>query len=238
MDWLIAIQRWLYGGFAEQMRSATDWTVLPGLISLAFVFGMVHALMPGHGKSVLVSYHASREGRWFDGLATGALLGATHVGTAVILVLAGVAVISRTLSGSAGAPQFELASAAFIVLIGLVLSVRAMVPRSHAHGGDGKVLAVVTGLVPCPLTTFILTYAMTRGQLAIGMAAVFGMLLGVIATLSAFAVAAVLARRSLMAAMAQSAGIRLVLGRGLEIAGALGVLALGVILLARAAGKV
>ena len=29
----------------------------------AFVFGMVHALMPGHGKTVLVSYHLGRPSR-------------------------------------------------------------------------------------------------------------------------------------------------------------------------------
>jgi len=32
-----------------------------------FVFGMVHALMPGHGKSVLVSYHLGRPSRLIEG---------------------------------------------------------------------------------------------------------------------------------------------------------------------------
>jgi hypothetical protein len=57
----------------------------------------------------------------------------------------------------------------------------------HRHDvGDGKMLALVTGLVPCPLTTFILTYALARGKPAIGLAAVAGMLAVVIVTLVAF----------------------------------------------------
>jgi hypothetical protein len=43
MDTLIAVQRWLYGGMADGMRSTTDLTDLPTLIAAAFLFGVVHA---------------------------------------------------------------------------------------------------------------------------------------------------------------------------------------------------
>lgn len=112
MIWLIAVQRWLYGGMAESMRSAEDLTGLPALVALAFLFGIVHAFMPGHGKTVLVSYHLGRAGRLIDGVATGLLLAITHVGMAVVFVLAGVAVISRSVAAGGRAPAFETASAA------------------------------------------------------------------------------------------------------------------------------
>jgi ABC-type nickel/cobalt efflux system permease component RcnA len=59
---------------AESMPATTDANGLPALIALAFLFGIVHALMPGHGKSVLMSYHLGRPGRWTQGVATGSLL--------------------------------------------------------------------------------------------------------------------------------------------------------------------
>ena len=91
----------------EGMKAETDVSVLPAFLGSAFVFGMVHALMPGHGKSVLVSYHLGRPGRNIDGVMTGTLLALTHVGLAVVLVLAGIAVISRSIATGGRAPPFE-----------------------------------------------------------------------------------------------------------------------------------
>lgn len=233
MDWLIAVQRWLYGGMAESMREAPNLSGLPTLMAVAFLFGVVHAFMPGHGKTVLVSYHLARPGRLIEGVATGTLLAITHVGMAVIFVLAGVAVISRSLAAGGRAPAFETASAAFIALIGLYLLVRTLWPPRHQQARDGKILAIATGLVPCPLTTFILTYALARGKLAIGLAAVGGMLAGVIFTLVSFAVAAVAARGRFVALLARTERLRLDVGWWLELAGALAVSALGIAMLLR-----
>jgi ABC-type nickel/cobalt efflux system permease component RcnA len=231
METLISVQRWLYGGIGEGMRSTTDLTGLPALMAAAFLFGIVHAFMPGHGKTVLVSYHLGRPGRLLEGVATGTLLAITHVGMAVILVLAGVAVISRSVAAGGRAPAFETASAAFISVIGLYLLARTIWPPRHPRTRDGRMLAVVTGLVPCPLTTFILTYALTKGKLAIGLAAVGGMLAGVIVTLVSFAVAAVAARQRFLALLAGTEKFRQRIGWGLELAGAVAVLALGIAML-------
>lgn len=227
MGWLIEIQRWLYGGMSEGMKSTVDVSGLPTLMGAAFLFGMVHALMPGHGKSVLVSYHLGRPSRLVDGVATGALLALTHVGLAVVLVLAGIAVISRSLAVGGRAPAFEAMSAALIVLIGVYLLIRTIWPPPHAHTRDGRSLAMVTGLVPCPLTTFILTYALAHNKLAVGLAAVLAMLGGVIVTLVSFAIAAVVARGQFMAVLSQTEGIRQRLGFWLELAGAMAVFVLG-----------
>ena len=48
---------------------------------------------------------------------------------------------------------------------------------------DGKTLAFVTGMIPCPLTTFIMSYALARGMLAAGLAVTAAMTLGMIATI-------------------------------------------------------
>jgi ABC-type nickel/cobalt efflux system permease component RcnA len=232
MDWLIAVQGWLYGGMAENMRTASLHD-LPMLMAIAFLFGMAHAFMPGHGKTVLVSYHLGRRGRVVEGVATGALLAITHVGMAILFVVAGLAVISRSLAVAGRAPAFETASGVLIAVIGAYLLWHALRPSQHRHAADGKALAVVTGLVPCPLTTFILTYALARGKLAAGFAAVGGMLAGVIVTLVGFAVAAVIARQKLLALLTRTENVRHSFARCLELIGALGVLAFGLAMLAK-----
>ena len=231
MSTLIDLQRWLYGGMADGMKAAHDPASLHLLLILSVLFGALHALMPGHGKSVLVSYHLGRPGRLRDGLVTGTLLALTHIGTAVVFVLAGVAVISRTVATGGRAPAFESASAAFIVLIGILLLWRTIAISHHEQPRDGRWLAVATGLVPCPLTTFILTYALARGMLWIGLAAVAAMSVGVVFTIAAFAVAAVFSRGRFMALLARSEHWRHHAGQMLEIVGALAVIAIGLAML-------
>jgi nickel/cobalt transporter (NicO) family protein len=231
IQWLIDIQRWLYGGISEGMQSTVDVSGLPVLMAGAFVFGMVHALMPGHGKSVLVSYHLSRPSKLIEGVITGTLLALTHVGLAMILVSAGIAVISRSLAAGGRAPAFEAASAAMIALIGLYLLVRTIWPPPHKHDIDGRALAMVTGLVPCPLTTFILTYAFAQNKLIAGFTAVGAMLSGVIVTLVSFAVAAVLARDRLTHLLRRTEWMRGRFGFWLELGGAAAVLVLGLVML-------
>ncbi len=233
MSWLIELQHWLYGGMAEGLKSAEQVSALPALLASAVLFGALHALMPGHGKSVLVSYHLGQPGRLRDGLLTGVILALTHIGSAVLLIMAGIAVISRSLAAGGRAPAFETASAALIVGTGIFLLWRTLRPHAHAWAGDGRVLAFVTGLVPCPLTTFILTYAIAKHQLAAGFAAVGAMTVGVIATLVGFAVAAVFARGRFMELLARSEALRLRMGQGFEVAGACAVIVLGLAMLGR-----
>ncbi len=233
MSWLIELQHWLYGGMAEGLQSAEQVSALPALLASAVLFGALHALMPGHGKSVLVSYHLGQPGRLRDGLLTGVILALTHIGSAVLLIMAGIAVISRSLAAGGRAPAFDTASAALIVGTGIFLLWRTLRPHAHAWAGDGRVLAFVTGLVPCPLTTFILTYAIAKHQLAAGFAAVGAMTVGVIATLVGFAVAAVFARGRFMELLARSEALRLRMGQGFEVAGACAVIVLGLAMLGR-----
>jgi nickel/cobalt transporter (NicO) family protein len=236
-DWLINVQRWLYGGMTHGIKTADDVSGLPALMAAAFVFGMVHALMPGHGKSVLMSYHLGRPSKLVEGVVTGTILAMTHVGLAVLLVLAGIAVISRSLADGGRAPAFEAASAALITLIGLYLVFKTIWPPPHHHRRDGKALAMVTGLIPCPLTTFILTYAFAQQKLIAGFAAVGAMLLGVIVTLVSFAVAAVAAREHLTNFLSRTERMRGSFGFWLELIGAGAVLVLGIVMLLDRLGR-
>jgi|APThiThiocy_cv2_1041547.scaffolds.fasta_scaffold55925_2 ABC-type nickel/cobalt efflux system permease component RcnA len=92
-QWLLAIQRWLYGGIWTNLETSVDVSGVLALLGGAFVFRVVHALIPGHGKAVLAFYHLGRPSRLLDDVVTGTLLALPHIGLAVFFVLAGVAVI-------------------------------------------------------------------------------------------------------------------------------------------------
>jgi ABC-type nickel/cobalt efflux system permease component RcnA len=196
-------------------------------MAAAVLFGAVHALMPGHGKTVLVSYHLGQPARLREGIANGAILALTHVGLALILVLAGFAVISKAFAQGGRTPQFEVASGAFVALIGAFLLWRSLKSDHHAHTKDGKTLAFVTGMIPCPLTTFIMSYALARGMLAAGLAVTAAMTLGMIATIGGIAFAAAFARERFMGLFDRTQGWRHRLGTALEVGGSVAVLAFG-----------
>jgi nickel/cobalt exporter len=229
MENLVAIQRWLYGGMASGLGDVAggDARALFAAMAAAVLFGAVHALMPGHGKAVLVSYHLGQPGKLQEGLANGAILALTHVGLAVVLVLAGFAVISRAFAYGGRTPQFETASGVMIALIGAFLLWRSLRSDHHAHTKNGKTLALVTGMIPCPLTTFIMSYALARGMLVAGLAVTAAMTVGMIATIGGVALAAAFARDRFMGLLDRTEGRRHRVGTVLELGGSGMVLVFG-----------
>jgi nickel/cobalt transporter (NicO) family protein len=157
----------------------------------------------------------------------------THVGLAVVLVLAGFAVISRAFAYGGRTPQFEAASGILIVLIGAFLLWRSLANRHDAATTDGKTLAFVTGMIPCPLTTFVLSYALARGVLAAGLLVTAAMTVGMIAAIGGIALMAALARTRFMALLSRTERLSYRFGRALEVFGSLAVLGFGLWTLAR-----
>lgn len=224
------IQRWLYEsatGALKGFAATPDFAVFSGGLGFAVLFGFVHALMPGHGKIALVSYYLGNPSRMAGGVAASIILILAHVGSAVLLVLGGFAVLRRTLAGVGRAPAFELLSALMVVAIGAWLLFRA-VRRSHSHSGNSKMLAFATGLVPCPLTTFIMVYATTRGVVGAGLLLTGAMAFGMIATIILFVGTTILLRERMFTLLARTDVMRDRIGRVLEAGGALAVIAFGV----------
>lgn len=96
---LIDIQRQIYSslsGYLTAFATNRDWGALLGLLPAGVVFGAVHALTPGHGKSVLASYLLGSRLQAMRATAVAGVLSLTHVGSAVILALLAAPLITRT----------------------------------------------------------------------------------------------------------------------------------------------
>ncbi len=136
------------------------------------------------------------------------------------------------MGGAGRAPAFEAASAILVIAIGAWLLVQAL-RHPHVHPEtDGRALAFATGLVPCPLTTFIMVYAAANGIIAAGLLLTSAMAVGMVATILLFAGGAILLREQVLRFLAHSARTRERLGRALEVASAAAVIAFGLWLFA------
>jgi nickel/cobalt exporter len=85
----------------------------------------------------------------------------------------------------------------------------------------------VTGLVPCPLTTFIMTHAVANGVVASGLILAGTFAAGMVITVAAFPLLAVLLQTRLLPVMARTETWRGWIGHILEMGAALAVILLG-----------
>jgi nickel/cobalt exporter len=214
--WLVALQGDIQRSVADQISAFSasgDWLALLGAMPLAIVFGMAHALTPGHNKLVLATFVLGERLGLLKALATSMLLSATHIGGAVAIGFGANWLVSRTITQAGRAPLLEMISHALLVAIAVWMIWRAIRPaRSHEHPG---LFAVAAGLVPCPLTLFIVVMATSMGSPEAGLIFALAMLVGVGSVLSLVGFAAHLgaARMSAVVGRFELAG-RVVLGLG------------------------
>jgi nickel/cobalt transporter (NicO) family protein len=83
------------------------------------------------------------------------------------------------------------------------------------------------------LGTFIMTYALVRGVLVLGLLVTAAMTAGMVATIGGFAIATILARERCVLLLARTESWRRGLGKALEIIGSIAVLLTGALPLFR-----
>ena len=178
MDVLIALQRWINASISADLSAfaaSRDLAALAGILPLGIVFGAIHALTPGHGKTVLASYLVGSRLAVIRSLAVAGALAITHVGSAVVLALAAAPILTRTLGEVGRAPILEDISRGLLALLGLWRAWRGPI---HTHP-EGLMVGAIAGLVPCPLTLFAMFLALSRGVPEAGLTFAVAMMLGV-----------------------------------------------------------
>ncbi len=199
-------------------------------LAVAFAYGAVHALGPGHGKLVIVSYFLAREARVMRGAVMAVQIAIVHVIAAIVIVWLADILLMRGLGlGLSDVPGVRAASFLIIVGIGLFMLYRAvrasMTARAggasghghghghghihgHGHGGraEGGILALAAGMVPCPGAVLIMLYAVANDMIVPGSLLVASMSLGIGSSTCVLGVGAILARRAAIRVMERSGG--------------------------------
>jgi nickel/cobalt transporter (NicO) family protein len=198
---LVAVQREIYLAFADRIRTFAetgDWMLLASYLPMGIVFGAVHALTPGHSKAVLATYLTGSTASVPRGLAVSLLLSAVHVGMSVLIAVLALPLVSVTLGTVGRAPLLENLSRGLLGVIGLWMLWQAARGNGHAHAGQATATGFAAGLIPCPLTLFVMTFAISRGVTQAGVAFAAVMMIGVALVLASVALAAVLFRQQLL----------------------------------------
>jgi nickel/cobalt transporter (NicO) family protein len=113
------------GGIAEDLAALVDVTDLTPLaillsLSIAFALGVVHALSPGHGKTIMAAYLVGAKGSSRQAVGLGLAVTVSH--TLGVLALAGITLAaSSILPPERLYPILGVASGGLVVLIGTSL---------------------------------------------------------------------------------------------------------------------
>jgi nickel/cobalt transporter (NicO) family protein len=215
--------------------------VLLLLLLAAFGWGAVHALSPGHGKTMVAAYLVGTRGTARHALALGATVTIAHT-----LGVFALGVVTLTLSQYVLPeqlyPWLNLVSGLLVVGIGLsVLRARVRhLRRRHHHHHHHDVpdrltwrgliaMGASAGIIPCPSALVVLLGAIAQHRIALGLLLITAFSLGLATTLSGLGVLVVHAKR--LTARIDTSG-RLV--ATLPAVSTLAILGLGVALTARA----
>jgi nickel/cobalt transporter (NicO) family protein len=229
---------------------------LAGLVGLLLAAGVgaVHALAPGHGKTVAAAYLVGERARRRDAVLLGSAVAAMHTGSVLVLGFALWRTASAPDSVRLGAAIEAVAGATFLVLGLWLLWTRRHERGVHSHdhqpdrhdtaaaaGGAAPrsrsqrlvALGAAGGLLPSPSALVVLLTSLFLGRVGYGLALVAAFSVGMAAVLSAVGLT-VLAGRDL-AARRLPARLHRVL-HAAPLLGASAVVLLGGLVLARGLG--
>ena len=222
--WFQNIQTRVSLMFTKTMTSIRDrkssgplWT---GLL-VAFLYGLVHTLGPGHGKAVVISYFVGEGGSLMKGVGMGTKIAIFHVLSAIVVVwITDFAVRQVTGVAPSDYRLVKLISYAAIAAIGAWMLWKALRAAKHTHAhADGEEdhhhhhdgcdacaasvnakgmsgwLALAVGSVPCTGALLVLLFGMANDLLVPAILLVVAISVGMAVAMSGIGVLALLGRR-------------------------------------------
>jgi ABC-type nickel/cobalt efflux system permease component RcnA len=193
-------------GFASVFADAASGRgVLVLLLLGAFGWGALHALSPGHGKSMVAAYLVGTRGTARHAAALGATVTIAH--TAGVFALGAVTLaLSQYVLPEDLYPWLTLVSGLLVVIVGAgvlrsrVRAARATHHHHHHHHHDHEIswkglvaMGASAGLIPCPSALVVLLGAISQHQVGLGLVLITAFSLGLAATITGIGLAVVYA---------------------------------------------
>jgi nickel/cobalt exporter len=223
------------GGLGGSFAALVNWRLTPFALVVSFLlailFGVAHAFLPGHGKTITAAFLVGSDAPVRTAVVAGLAVALMH--TVSVLGLGLIAlVLFRSVATERVYPWLGVVTGVMALALGLALLVsRIRAGRRAEHGHDHghppatsrrglAALAVAGGILPSPTALVVLTAGISDGRLAYGLALIVAFGLGLAAALILVGLAA-LRTRAVVERRLQGRWMGLVpLGSAAAIAGA------------------
>jgi len=162
------------------------------ILGIAFLYGLIHAAGPGHGKALVALYFTSNKSDYKKAFKMGYMISVIHAISALIFTF-GIFFILKTMFRKNFNEFSEIAmliSAVMITLVGLYLIYEAYSGRKHKEKKAKKssksevAVAFSAGVVPCPGVMTIVLFCIVLNQFTLGILAAIAMSIGMGLTIS------------------------------------------------------
>jgi nickel/cobalt exporter len=190
-----------------------DGGVLLLLLAAAFGWGALHALSPGHGKSMVAAYLVGTRGSVRDAVTLGATVTVAHTAGVVALGLVAL-LLSAWILPEDLYPWLNLVAGLLVVGVGLRVLRMRLRSREHAHHHHHDhghhhhhhphtdrrsilALGASAGLIPCPTALVVLLGAISQHRVGLGLVLIVAFSAGLAATLTGLGIAVVHASKAL-----------------------------------------
>jgi ABC-type nickel/cobalt efflux system permease component RcnA len=155
------------------------------LLSAAFLYGLIHAAGPGHGKAIALSYVLSQRPRWFQGILFGNSLALFHGASGIMFVLVIRLVLNQSIVRNLEnvTHTSQIISFSLVACLGLWVLVRSIAKmqkirrvEKYPHlpekrGGQyvsSILTAFVVGSIPCPAVVMVMLFALSMDLIGLG----------------------------------------------------------------------
>ena len=195
MQWLIALQYEINSYISSTIRSLNDensFSVSLLILGIAFLYGLVHAIGPGHGKALVALYFTSNKSNYKKAFKMGYLISIIHAISALIFTFGIFFIIKRMFRQNFNELSHitMLISAVMIMLVGLYLIYEAYKDKGKIEkklktkNKSELAVAFSAGVVPCPGVMTIVLFNIVLGNYILGIMSAIAMSIGMGLTIS------------------------------------------------------
>ncbi|MEA1955705.1 MAG: high frequency lysogenization protein HflD [Campylobacterota bacterium] len=197
-DFLHKITSWQYelnrfiSSHIREIQDEASITATLTIIGVAFLYGLIHATGPGHGKALVAFYFTSNKSDYKKAFKMGYLISVFHAFSALIFTF-GIYFILEKMFRKNFNEFSSIAmsiSAVMIILVGLYLVYEAYMGRKDKEKKIKKsnksevAVAFSAGIVPCPGVMTIVLFCIILGQYTLGILSAVAMSIGMGLTIS------------------------------------------------------
>jgi nickel/cobalt transporter (NicO) family protein len=202
------------------------------VLLIAFLYGMLHALGPGHRKTVVFSLYIARRAPWWEPALTSLILALLH-GFAAIVFMEIVNGIAGSVAAAADQTAIAAEGYSFLVIIAVTLFLlikeaagyfKTGHHHCHCQGNENSSMVhivpfLISGLYPCPGAILILAFCYSLGIKTFGNISILFMSLGMVIPVMAAAYLAWGGREKLFSSLGRNGETAEKVSFGVEMGG-------------------